>query len=188
MSRPGIARIETDRLILRRWTARDRAPFAALNADAEVMAHFPKRLSAGESDARITRNEDRWNADGIGFGVAERKSDGAFVGEVGLARARFDAPVCPCVQVGWRLARAHWGRGYATEAARGWLAHGFGALGLAEIVAFVAPANHRSQAVMHRLGMVRDGARDFDHPALPEGHPLRPHWLYALDADGFAAR
>jgi RimJ/RimL family protein N-acetyltransferase len=177
-----VTRLETARLILRPWEPRDRAPFAALNADPEVMAHFPKPLDRAESDAMIARIEERAAAEGFAFSVAERRSDGAFLGMVGLSRVRFPVPRPPhgSVEVGWRLARAHWGNGYATEAARAWLDHGFGTLALAEIVAFTVPANTRSQAVMRRLGMRRDPARDFLHPALPEGHPLRPHVLFAI--------
>ena len=93
--------LETDRLILRRWTARDLAPFAALNADPEVMRHFPKPLDPAESDAMVARMEDRWAEDGVGLAVAERKGDGAFLGMVGLARVRF-APLAGTVEVGWR--------------------------------------------------------------------------------------
>jgi len=182
--------IETERLLLRRWQARDRAPFAALNADPEVMAHFLKPASRSESDALVARIEDRWATDGIGFAVAERRSDGAFLGMVGLARLRFPEigpPIDGALEVGWRLARPFWNQGYAAEAARAWLAHGFGALGAAEIVAITVPENRRSQAVMRRLGMRPDRARDFDHPMLPEGHRLRPHLLYALSREDWAA-
>lgn len=171
--------LETDRLILRRWAARDLAAFAALNADAEVMRHFPKRLAAAESDALVARFEDRWSEDGFGLAVAERKGDAAFIGMVGLTRVRF-APLEGVVEVGWRLARAHWGRGYATEAARAWLRHGFEAHEVAEIVAFTVPANLASQRVMLRLGMRWQPGRDFLHPLLPEGHELRRHRLYAI--------
>jgi RimJ/RimL family protein N-acetyltransferase len=181
--------IETGRLLLRRWEPRDRAPFAALNADPEVMRHFPKRLTRSESDAMIGRLEDRWAGDGFCFAAAERRADGAFVGMVGLARVPFALPLTPdgAVEVGWRLARAHWGRGYASEAARAWLGWGFATLGPAEVVAFAVPANHRSQAVMRRLGMRPDLARSFDHPKLDEAHPLRRHLLYAIARDGWAA-
>ncbi|MBA3324547.1 MAG: GNAT family N-acetyltransferase [Rhodobacteraceae bacterium] len=172
--------IETGRLILRPWRAADIGAFAAMNADAEVMAHFPKRLTRADSAAMMARVQDHFGRHGFGFGAVERKADRVVLGMAGLAAATFEAPVTPCVEVGWRLARAHWGMGYATEAARGWLAHGFDALALREIVAFVVPANLRSQAVMTRLGMRRDPGRDFEHPALPEGHVLRPHWLYAV--------
>ena len=105
---------------------------------------------------------------------------GDLIGFVGLAVPSFEAPFTPCVEIGWRLAFEHWGRGYATEAASAVVAHAFGPLGLSEIVAFTNPANLRSRRVMDRLGMTRSTADDFDHPGLPEGHPQRPHVLYRL--------
>lgn len=172
--------IETERLILRRWRASDRAPFAAMNADPEVMRFFPSVLTRAESDGAIARMQDHFDAEGFGFGAVERRSDGAFLGMVGLKRVIAEAPCAPAVEAGWRLARAHWGQGYAAEAARGWIDWGFAALGLPEVVAFVVPANRASQAVTARLGMTRDPSRDFDHPAVAQGHPLRPHWLFSL--------
>jgi RimJ/RimL family protein N-acetyltransferase len=181
--------IETERLRLRPWQARDRAPFAALNADAEVMRYFPKLLGRAESDAMVGRLEARWASDGFAFGVAERRTDGAFLGMVGLARVQFALPGTPdgAIEVGWRFARAHWGQGYATEAARGWLDWGFATLASDEIVAFTVPDNRPSQAVMRRLGMQPDPARSFEHPKLDEGHPLRLHWLFAIARDAWPA-
>lgn len=180
MTTPGV--IETERLRLRPWERRDRAPFAALNADTEVMRHFPGTLDRAGSDALIARIETRWREAGFGFAVAERKADAAFVGLVGLGRLKM--PEVPrldgAVEVGWRLARAHWRQGYATEAARAWLAWGFRALGLAEIVAITVPANRRSQAVMRRLGMEEVAEGGFEHPAMPAGSPLRPHLLFRI--------
>ncbi len=181
------ATIETDRLSLRPWLARDLAPFAALNADPGVMTHFPAPLSRAESDALVTRLIERRARDGFGFSAVERKADGAFLGMVGLARVDF-APLAPAVEVGWRLARAHWGQGFATEAAAGWLDHAFGPLGLAEVVAMAVPANTPSLAVMRRLGMTRDPARDFEHPLIREGHSLRPHVIFAVDRATWMAR
>ncbi len=176
-----MTRIETQRLQLRPWTARDLAPFAALNADPEVRAFFPGTLDRAESDAIVTRMMDCWRRDGFSFAAIERRADGAFLGMCGLSRLRFDPPMAlnGTVEIGWRLARPAWGQGYATEAARAWLAHGFDALGLEEIVAFAVPANAASLAVMRRIGMEPDPARDFDHPALTEGHHLRRHVLWS---------
>jgi RimJ/RimL family protein N-acetyltransferase len=180
--------IETERLRLRPWEARDRAPFAALNGDPEVMRYFPKPLTRAESDALIGRLEARWASDGFSFGVAERRTDAAFLGMVGLARVQFALPETPAgaIEVGWRLARAHWGQGYATEAARAWLDWGFATLAPDEIVAFAVPHNRPSQAVMRRLGMRPDPARSFQHPKLDEGHPLRLHRLFAIARDAWA--
>jgi RimJ/RimL family protein N-acetyltransferase len=180
--------IETERLLLRRWTARDRAPFAALNGDAAVMRHMLRALTPLESDAMILRFEDRWQSDGVGFAVAERSADAAFVGMVGLSRLRLPElgpPIDGALEVGWRLAPAYWGRGYATEAARAWLGYGFDRLGMDEIVAITSAANLPSQAVMRRLGMRPDPARSFEHPALPPGDPLSPHLLFAIGRDAW---
>lgn len=180
--------LETDRLILRQWESRDETPFAALNADPAVMAHFPALLSREDSDAMLVRLRARWRSQGICFAAVERKSDGAFAGMVGLAHVT-DGPHAGAVEIGWRLPRALWGQGYATEAARRWLDHGFDTMDRREIVAFTVPENHASRAVMTRLGMRRDPGRDFEHPALPVNHRLRPHLLYALTrADWQAAR
>jgi RimJ/RimL family protein N-acetyltransferase len=110
-----------------------------------------------------------------------------FIGFVGLELPSFEAHFTPCLEVGWRLAFAHWGRGYATEAARRVLAHGFGPLGRTEIVSFTTRGNRRSRAVMEQLSMRHDPADDFLHPSLPEGHPQRPHVLYRLDRGTFIA-
>jgi ribosomal-protein-alanine N-acetyltransferase len=176
------APLATDRLRLRRWRADDRDAFAALNADARVMEFFPGTLDRAASDALADRIEQHFERHGFGLWAIEVPGVAAFAGFCGLAIPRFDAPFMPCVEIGWRLDVAHWGRGYATEAARLALGHGFAALALDEIVSFTSAANHRSRAVMERLGMRRDPADDFDHPSLPEGHPLRRHVLHRLAA------
>jgi len=168
------------RVILRPWRDEDRAAFAAMNADARVMAFFPKRLRRAESDTIVDGIEAHFAAHGFGLWAVEVPGLTPFIGFTGLAVPRFSAAFTPCVEIGWRLAFEHWGRGYATEAARLALAHGFEAAGLAEIVSFTTVANLRSRAVMERLGMRRDPADDFDHPSLPDGHPLKPHVLYRI--------
>jgi len=172
--------LRTDRLLLRRWRDDDREPFARLNADPEVMRHFPGPLGRPDSDRLVDRCDEELGRRGFGLWAVEVPGVQPFIGFVGLNVPRFRAHFTPAVEVGWRLARRAWGSGYATEAARAALAHGFERAGLAEIVSFTVPANTRSLAVMERLGMTRDPADDFDHPALPEGHSLRPHVLYRL--------
>lgn len=172
--------LRTERLVLRRWRDEDRDPFAALNADPVVMEHYPATLSRAESDAFVDRVEAHLDEAGWGLWAVEVAESGDFAGYVGLWPASFEAHFTPAVEVGWRLARAHWGRGYATEAARAAVADGFARVGLEEIVSFTAVVNERSQAVMRRLGMTRDPGEDFDHPGLPEGHRLRRHVLYRL--------
>jgi RimJ/RimL family protein N-acetyltransferase len=164
--------------LLRAWRDLDLEPFAALNADPVVMEHFPATLSRAESDAFAVRVRSEMAERGFGLWAVEVPGVAPFVGFTGLAVPRFEAHFTPCVEVGWRLAREHWGRGYAPEAARAALAHGFGALGLDEIVSFTAVGNVRSRRVMEKLGMTHDPAEDFDHPGLPPGHRLRRHALY----------
>jgi RimJ/RimL family protein N-acetyltransferase len=175
--------LRTERL-LRRWREEDLETFARLNADPEVMRHFKSTLDRPASDLLAGRIESGFDERGFGLWAVEVPDEAPFIGFVGLDRAVFPAPFTPAVEVGWRLARAYWGRGYATEGARAALAFGFDRLGLAEIVSLTTHGNTRSRAVMERLGMTRNPDDDFDHPSLPEGHPLRRHVLYRLRRQG----
>jgi RimJ/RimL family protein N-acetyltransferase len=166
--------------LLRRWRPSDREPFAQLNADPVVMEHFPSTLDRMESDAFADRIEAGFDARGYGLWAVELPGEAEFIGFVGLALHDFPAHFTPAVEIGWRLDRDYWGRGFATEAARTAIADGFDRVGLGEIVSFTATTNIRSVAVMQRLGMTHDPADDFDHPRLPVGHPLRRHVLYRL--------
>ena len=172
--------IQTPRLHLRRWRDEDLPAFAAMNADPRVMEFFPRLLDRAESDALVARIRAGFARRGFGLWAVEVPGVADFIGFVGLSVPHFEAHFTPCVEVGWRLARAHWGHGYASEAARAALDFGFRHLGLGEIVSFTTEANQRSRAVMERIGMTRSPADDFDHPALPEGHPLRRHVLYRV--------
>jgi RimJ/RimL family protein N-acetyltransferase len=172
--------INTERLLLRRWRPSDREPFARLNADPIVMEHFLSRLDRAESDAFVDRIEAYFIANGYGLWAIEVPGEAELIGYVGLAVATFEAHFTPAVEVGWRLAREYWGRGFASEAARAAVADGFDRVGLEEIVSFTVPANVRSVRVMERLAMTRNPADDFDHPRLPVGHRLRRHVLYRL--------
>lgn len=175
--------IRTSRLLLRAWRDEDLAPFAALNADPAVMEHFPAPLTRAESDALAAKIRDALARDGFGLWAVEVPGVASFAGFVGLARPTFEAPFTPCVEVGWRLAASCWGRGYATEGARAALDVAFGELRLDEVLSFTSPANVRSRAVMERIGMTRSPADDFEHPRVPQGHPLRPHVLYRISRD-----
>ena len=163
---------------MRQWCDADLEPFAALNADPEVMRYFPGALARDESDAFVERHRAVLAERGWGLWAVE--AEGAFVGFVGLSEPRFEEHFTPAVEVGWRLARSAWGNGYATEAARASLAFGFDELGLDEIVSFTSVLNMPSRRVMERLGMTHEAADDFEHPLLPEGDRLRRHVLYRL--------
>ncbi len=172
--------LATDRLILRQWREEDLEPFAAMSADPAVMEFLLGPLDRARSDAVAQRLHDHIAAHSFGFWALEARGLAPFIGFAGLLNVGAEQSFAPAVEVGWRLARAHWGHGYASEAARAALDHGFGALGLDEIVAMTVPANRRSRAVMERLGMTRDPAEDFDHPNVPDGHPLKRHVLYRI--------
>lgn len=175
-----MAELRTERLLLRQWKDADLDQWAELNADPEVMEHFVAVLSREESDAQAERFRGLIAAHGWGLWAAEAPGVTPFIGFVGLSRTEFDAPFTPAVEVGWRLARRWWGHGYASEGARAALGFAFGELGLEEVVSFTAPGNVRSQSVMRRIGMTRDPGDDFDHPNVPENHPIRRHVLYRI--------
>ena len=174
MPPPGT--IETPRLILRRWTESDREPFFRINSDPRVMEFFPACLTREESDGLIGRAEVHFEKHGFGPFAAELRETGELAGFVGLFVPEFEAYFTPCVEIGWRLGAAYWNRGLATEGAEAALRFAFERLGLREIVSFAVPANRRSIRVMEKVGMTYDG--EFEHPRLPEGHPLQRHVLY----------
>jgi len=170
--------LKTERLLLRRWREGDRQPFGRQSADPVVMRYMLGTLTREESDAFVDRIEKHFDEHGFGLWAVEVPGVAPFVGFVGLSVPRFDAHFMPAVEIGWRLDRPNWGRGYATEAAAATLADGFGRVGLREIVSFTIPTNLKSIAVMERLGMTRDPSDDFEHPGIPKGHPYRRHVLY----------
>jgi RimJ/RimL family protein N-acetyltransferase len=176
--------IETDRLILRRWRPEDFPAFAAMNADPRVCEFFVSTLNEEEAKAFAHRIEQHFSTYGFGLWAAEVKGGAPCAGYVGLSVPQFDAHFTPCVEIGWRLAQEHWGKGYATEGAKAALRYGFDTLKLQQIVSFTVPDNVRSRAVMEKIGMTRDPADDFDHPRIAEGHPMRRHVLYRRAAAG----
>ncbi|RIA34456.1 RimJ/RimL family protein N-acetyltransferase [Ectopseudomonas oleovorans] len=173
----------TERLLLRAWRDSDLPALAALNADAEVMRYFPAPLNGEQSAQLLTRMREHLDEHGFGFWALERRDNGEMIGVTGLAQVSFEAPFVPAVEIGWRLARAHWRQGYASEAARAALAVGFEQLGLDEVVSFTVPTNRPSQAVMRAIGMRRDETGDFLHPKMPAGHPLQAHVLYRIQRE-----
>jgi RimJ/RimL family protein N-acetyltransferase len=172
--------LRTSRLVLRGWRDADRDAMAALNADPEVMRHFPSTLDRQQSDAFVDRHLALLEERGWGLWAVEVPGVAHCIGFVGLSEATFAADFTPALEVGWRLAREHWGRGYAPEGAAAALDFAFDALHNDEIVSFTAVGNDKSRRVMEKLGFSRDPADDFDHPNVPEGDPLRRHVVYRL--------
>jgi RimJ/RimL family protein N-acetyltransferase len=171
-------KIRTARLLLRRWRDADREPYAAMNADPDVMRYFPAPLDRAASDASIDRYENLFDRQGFGLWALEVASTGEFIGFTGLNPMPAGVPGAGGLEVGWRLARQAWHHGYATEAAAAAVDVGFSGAGQAEIWSMTAILNEPSQAVMRRLGMT-PYAR-FEHPKIEPGHLLRPHVVYRL--------
>lgn len=180
--------IETERLILRRWEDRDRAPYHAIKCDPRVMATLGPVQSRAESDATLDRwmaRRDQW---GHSFRAIERRADGVLLGYCGLVYPPVGTPVAGEREIGWGLGSPHWGQGYAREAATAMLAWAWKHTDAARVVAITTPGNRASRGLMERLGMTRLVDGDFDHPALAEGDPLRAHLSYAIDRPAVRSR
>lgn len=180
IQKPAIVTLETRRLRLRPWQKEDLEPLAALNADPRVMEHFPGCMSRQEGDAMAGPLAAHFEQYGFGIWSVEASGVAEFIGLVGLTVPRFEAGFTPCVDVGWRLTAEFWGLGYASEAARAAVRHGFDGVGLTEIVSYTVPQNWRSRRVMERLGMTRSPEVDFEHPLIDEGHSLWRHVFHRL--------
>lgn len=172
--------IETDRLILRPYREADRGPFAEINAHPEVGAWLAGALTRAESDSLLDRINAHIAERGFGFFAAERKADGRLIGAIGLMIVGEELPGAGGLELAWRVHPEAQGAGLATEGARAVRDWAFERLGAAELIAFTAQTNRRSRAIMRKLGMIHEPARDFDHPRLPAGHGLRRHVFYSL--------
>ncbi|MCL2896736.1 GNAT family N-acetyltransferase [Brenneria tiliae] len=171
------------RLILRQWQQVDRGAFAAICADPQAMEFLLPLPTVDDSNGWIDRQIAHQSTHGFCFWALEDKTTGDFIGTAGLVRIGYDAHFTPAVEIGWRIARKFWGKGYAPEAARAALAFGFRQLKLDEIVATTVAANVKSRRIMAKLGMTHDAADDFDYPRVPDGHPLKSVMLYRLSRE-----
>lgn len=175
----------TKRLIIRNWEDADRDLFFEINSDDQVMEYFPYRRTRAESDELFDRNRDTIATTGFGFYALEERSTGECLGFAGLSPTNLEPSVPKgLVEIGWRLAMEHWGKGFVTEAAEGLLELGFDTKGLSEIISFAVRENRRSTAVMRRIGMTAEPEQDFDHPKVPDSHPeLKAHAFYRITRD-----
>jgi ribosomal-protein-alanine N-acetyltransferase len=171
--------IETPRLILRQWKEADHEPYIRLNMDPDVMEFFPSISTKTKTLEQIERFSQRIIQHGYGFFAVERKDNNQFIGFTGLSNPGFESSFTPCVEIGWRLSKENWNQGFATEAAKACLAFGFDKLGLNEIYSFTSVHNKRSEQVMIKIGMTRDGF--FEHPSVEDGHILKKHVLYKIN-------
>jgi len=171
--------IETERLILRRWIESDLEPFTKMNQDAEVMRYFVNTLTAEDVKKFCIRNTQEFSEYDYGFYAVEEKESGDFIGFIGFHYVEMDAEFCPCVEIGWRLNKPYWNKGYATEGAKACLKHGFSHLGFEKVYAFTTVTNTPSQNVMKKIGM--KFVNNFDYPTIAEGHPKKPHVYYVIE-------
>jgi 3-dehydroquinate dehydratase/shikimate dehydrogenase len=177
--------IETERLILRNWLDRDLPFFVKINQDPRVMEYFPALQNEEQSKNIIERCKQLYREKGYCLFACELKATGEFIGFVGLLDVNFEAYFIPAMEIGWRLAYEHWGKGYATEAAKSVLDYAFNTWSLQELVSFTTINNWRSRKVMEKIGMKQDPEGEFEHPLLAEGHPLRRHALYRITKDQY---
>ncbi len=174
-----VVELETDRLKLRKWKAEDFDPFARMSADPEVMEYFPGVLDRKKSDALVNKTVELMLKRGWGLWAVEELKTENFMGFVGLHKPTYDLPFTPCTEIGWRLSRPYWGKGYATEASKIALDFAFNTLHLNKVYSFTTVNNLRSRSVMERIGMTNTN-ENFEHPAIPVGHKLREHVLYKI--------
>ncbi|MBC1374325.1 GNAT family N-acetyltransferase [Listeria sp. FSL L7-0091] len=167
---------ETVRLIARDYLVSDYLPFSQMNADKKVMKFFPATLTQKESNALLDRNQEELNSLGYGLFAIEVKTTSEFIGFTGFHEATFKAEFTPCTEIGWRLKRSAWNQGYATEAALGALSFAKGISAINEIYSFTATCNKASEQVMKKIHLTK--VANFEHPALVNGDPLKPHVLY----------
>ena len=173
--------IATERLLLRPWWDDDFARMADIHADPETMATLGGPMDRATSDAWIARQIVGWGRHGFGFWAVEAAGRvSPLIGAVGLLPIKPSLPLKPGVEIGWRIGKQYWGRGFAFEAAQAALDDGRGRCGIRDVLAFTARSNHRSELLMQRLGMSRDVDADFEHPGLPVNSPLRPHIVYRI--------
>lgn len=179
-----VIEIKTERLLLRQWRQEDLVDFWLLNSDPEVMEFLPEIPGEEDSNHLAKKISNLISENGWGFWAIEILSDHSFIGFVGLNEPKYELPVKPCVEIGWRLARKYWGNGYATEAAKASLEYAFKNLNVNEIYAFTSVANKNSQAVMERLNMVNTGS-NFNHPTIPADSQYREHVLYKIEKENW---
>jgi RimJ/RimL family protein N-acetyltransferase len=179
--------IRTERLLLRRWREEDVGAYRRLNADPEVMRYFLHPFSIEESDASAQRIRGQFDTTGTSLWALEIPGEAPFIGIAGCFGARPEMPYAPAIEIGWRLDKAFWGRGFAPEAALASLRDTFSRLAPEEVVACTTPSNAPSRRVMEKIGMIHDAANDFDHPNVPDGHPMRRSVLYRVKRDVFRA-
>jgi RimJ/RimL family protein N-acetyltransferase len=176
----------SERLGFRNWSGKDLTEFSKLNADLEVMEHFPKPLTEKETADFIDRLKKHYADNGFNYFATEVLDSGEFIGFIGLAFKDFKTEFTPAVDIGWRLKKSSWGNGYATEGASRCLEFGFNQLNLEKIIATCTEKNVKSENVMKKIGMGKIG--NFKHPLLEEYPEYQKCICYAVTKETWQRR
>lgn len=176
MSSPAPYLFTSSRLGFRNWETRDLEAMAAINADTGVMEFFPSTASVEKTAEFITHMQQQFTKSGFCYFAVETLADGAFIGFIGLMEKTFESDFTPCIDIGWRLDKRIWNRGYATEGARRCLQFAFETLHLREVFAMAPEVNIRSAHIMKKIGM--QYVLSFEHPLLQQDERLRTCVLY----------
>lgn len=182
----SIKSLTTKRLILRQWKSDDHAFFAELNSCKEVMQYFPNTLNEVESTNLALKLAQLISDRGWGIWAVEDKKSNKFIGFVGLHNSPEELKISPATEIGWRLSKQFWGKGYATEAAEKVLEFAFNNLNVASIVSLTSVVNTPSQKVMSRIKMTNTG-QNFQHPSVTNTQ-LKEHVLYKITKDEWVAK
>ncbi|MBW8348825.1 GNAT family N-acetyltransferase [Bacillus sp. IITD106] len=174
--------VETLRLQLSDWKETDLEPFSRLNADEQVMMYFPKPLSKEETNVFHQSILSELKECGFGLYAVEVKENKEFIGFIGFHKATFKADFTPCIEIGWRLKKEAWGKGYATEGASACLQYGFNELGFSDVYSFTSDVNKPSKNVMKKIGM--NFIKTFNHPKIKNDSPLSKHVLFHISQKG----
>lgn len=170
---------KSKRLRFRRWIEEDRKSFSILNADEAVMEFFPELLTKEESDLFVDKIEDHFNKYGYGLWAVELIENSRFIGYIGFFNAEFESEFTPCIEIGWRLSKEYWNKGYATEGAKACLNYGFNLLHFESVHSFTAKINTKSINVMEKIGLEKQS--EFDHTKVDKNSNLKLHVLYKID-------
>lgn len=166
------------RLGFRKWESRDLEPFSKMNGDPEVMEFFLRTWTVADTKSFMQRMNDHFDRHGFTFYAVDKLENRELVGMIGFKITGFKARFTPCVEIGWRIKKEEWNKGYATEGAKRCLSYGFEELNFSEVYSFTSLTNLKSERIMQKIGMRKTGV--FEHPAIEEGHELRTHALYKI--------
>ena len=170
---------KSERLGFRTWSNNDLEPMTSINSDAEVMQFFPKTQTQDDTANFIKRMQKSYAENGFCYFAVELLSTGEFIGFIGLSIQTFEADFTPITDIGWRLSKNTWGKGFATEGAKRCLTYAFDNLKLDKVLSTSPIINTPSINIMEKIGMLK--VKEFEHPLLLNNEKLKKCVLYRID-------